>query len=138
MTKPAKQSTPQLRFLKNGELPTQEEISAWKEKHGDVFLLQEELESDLLSGAEDLDIMPEDDPGEVLLYVRKPTRRILKFVTDKVNKEKADAIRFTELMLRNVWLAGHKEILEDDGLLMGIGVKLEELMGIKSVELKKL
>ncbi len=131
-----------LTILAPGEDVTAEQIQEWKDKHGDVFLLQEA--SDIAADEEEgffveAETKPAPTATSLLkVYVRKPTRQIIKFAAQKSEKEKADAIRFTELVLRNVWLAGHEEFLTNDALLMSVGNQLEELIGIKDLELKKL
>lgn len=139
MTKPAKTD---LLFLEPGEVATQKQIDEWKQQHGDVYAIHEEVFNDLISedDALDNDILRDelDVPSSLVAYVKKPTRKILQFAAKRVEAEKADSIRFTQLVIRNVWVAGHKEFLEDDALLMSLGAKLEELIGIKALEIKKL
>lgn len=126
-----------LMFLETGQQATPEQIAAWKAEHGEIFKLYDQVaESDLFDLDEDE--APAQTGGVRYLYVRKPTDLILELAAKRVEKEKKGGKRFTELVLKNIWLAGHRDFLSDSGAMMSIGKKIEELLGIVEVELEKL
>lgn len=93
---------------------TPEQIEAWKEKHGDVYSIECE--------------------GKVC-YVRRPTRKMLGLAATLSGK---DPIKYNEVLLKNVWLGGDDELMNDDAYFLGVSGQLAELIDIKDAELKKL
>lgn len=93
---------------------TQEQIDAWKKKHGDVYLV-------------------EVDGRKACL--KKPDRRILGAAAVV---GKSDPMKYNEILLGNCWLGGDEEIKTDDALFLGVSAKLADLIEVKEAELKKL
>lgn len=91
---------------------SEEQIAAWKKKHGDIYEITVEGKSCIL---------------------RKPNRKDLSYVS--VVK---DPIQMSETLMRQLWVDGDKEILEDDQLFLAAVPKMEEVMRIKEAEIKKL
>lgn len=90
----------------------QEQIDAWKKEHGELFLISVEDKSCVL---------------------RKPTRMELSFVSGVT-----DPMQFTETLLKQLWLDGDKEMLEDDDYFLAISGKLDQVIKFKEAEVKKL
>lgn len=93
---------------------TQEQINAWKQKHGDVFLVE-------VDGKK--------------AYLKKPDRRVLGAAAVV---GKSDPMKYNEVLLSNCWLGGDEEIKTDDALFLGVSAKLADLIEVKEAELKKL
>lgn len=91
---------------------TKEQAAEWKKKHGDVFEISVEGKSCIL---------------------RKPNRKDLSFVS--VIK---DPIRMSESLLKQLWVAGDKEIQENDDLFLAVIPKMEEVIKVKESQIKKL
>ena len=89
-----------------------EQIAAWKKKHGDIYEISVDNKSCVL---------------------RKPNRKDLSYVS--VVK---DPIQMSETLMRQLWVDGDKEILEDDQLFLAAIPKMEEVTRIKEAEVKKL
>lgn len=91
---------------------TKEQVAEWKEKHGDIFEISV------------------DDKSCIL---HKPTRQNLSYAS--VVK---DPIKMSETLLRQLWVDGDKEILEQDDLFMAVVNRMEEVIKVKEAEVKKL
>ncbi len=91
---------------------TKEQVSEWKAKWGELFEISVEGKSCIL---------------------RKPTRRDLSYVS--VVK---DPIKLSEVMLKQLWVAGDEEIKEKDDLFMAVVSKMEAVLAVKEAEIKKL
>ena len=91
---------------------TQEQVAEWKKKHGEIFEIKVEDKSCIL---------------------HKPTRRDLSYVS--VVK---DPIKLSETLLKQLWVAGDKDIQDRDDLFMAVVNKMEEVLKVKEAEVKKL
>lgn len=91
---------------------TKEQVAEWKRKHGDIFELSVEDKS---------------------CIVRRPNRKDLSYVSVVKNP-----IQMSETLLKQLWVDGDKEILEDDSLFLAIIPKMEEVIKIKESAIKKL
>lgn len=91
---------------------TEGQIAEWKKKHGEIYEISVEDKTCIL---------------------RKPNRKDLSYVS--VVK---DPIQMSETLMRQLWVAGDKEIQEDDSLFLAAIPKMEEVMKIKEAEIKKL
>lgn len=91
---------------------TQEQIEGWKKKHGEVFELTIEDKSCL---------------------IRRPTRQEFSFVSGI-----KDPIQLSETLLKQLWLEGDKEILEDDAYFLPAISHLDEVLKQKEASVKKL
>lgn len=89
-----------------------EQIEAWKAKHGDLYQISVDGKSCLL---------------------RKPTRKDISYASVV-----RDPMQLSETMLKQLWLDGDKEILEQDDLFLAVVAKMEEVMKIKEAEIKKI
>lgn len=91
---------------------TKEQVAEWKKKHGDIFEITVDGKSCIL---------------------HKPTRQNLSYAS--VVK---DPIKLSETLLKQLWVDGDKEILEQDDLFMAVVNKMEEVIKVKEAEIKKL
>ena len=91
---------------------TKEQVAEWKRKHGDIFELSVEDKS---------------------CIVRRPNRKDLSYVSVVKNP-----IQMSETLLKQLWVDGDKEILEDDSLVLAVIPKMEEVIKIKESAIKKL
>lgn len=89
-----------------------EQIEAWKAKHGELYQISVDGKSCLL---------------------RRPTRKDISYASVV-----RDPMQLSETMLKQLWLDGDKEILEQDDLFLAVVAKMEEVMKIKEAEIKKI
>lgn len=89
----------------------QTQIDQWKAKHGEVFEITVEDKSCL---------------------IRRPTRQEFSFVSGI-----QDPIRLSETLLKQLWLAGDPEILEDDAYFLPAISHLDEVLRQKEASVKK-
>ena len=93
---------------------TTEQVEAAKKEFGAVYLLAVD---------------------DVKCFIHKPTRQVIDLAVASAAKRSS---MFDETILRNCWLAGNKEILEDDDYFFAVGRQLDEVIKFKTAELKKL
>ncbi len=91
---------------------SKEDINKWKATHGDLFKISVEGKSCVL---------------------HKPTRQDLSYAS--VIK---DPIKMSEVMLKQLWVAGDEEIKTNDELFMAVVAKMDEVLKVKEAEIKKL
>lgn len=94
--------------------PTKEEIKKLKATHGPLFMLTVEDKACIL---------------------KKPSRKALSYASSVATK---DPMKFNEIILKNAWVDGDKEILEDDDYFLGASAKLAEIIEVKGAELVKI
>lgn len=95
---------------------TEEQLAAWKKKHGTVYEIKV------------------DDRKAIL---RKPARQDLSYATAGSSQGK-DGMKFSELLMRQCWIDGDREILEDDEYFLSALPVLESITELKQAEIKKL
>lgn len=91
---------------------TEKQISELKSKHGELFEISVEDKSCIL---------------------RHPNRKDLSYVS--VVK---DPIKMSETLMKQLWVEGDKEILEDDQYFLAAIPKMEEVLKVKEAQIKKL
>lgn len=91
---------------------TKEQIKEWKAKHGELFEITVEDKSCIL---------------------HRPTRKDLSYASAV-----KDPIKMSEVMLNALWIAGDKEIKEDDSLFLAAIQKMQDILEVKEAEIKKL
>lgn len=69
-------------------------------------------------------------------YVRKPTREEMKYAMTLATKN--DPLGMVEEILNSCWLGGDLELKDDDDFFYGAAMQLQELIEIKTGQLKKL
>lgn len=94
----------------------QDQIQEWKKKHGEIIVYE-----------------VEDRRG----YFRKPTRQELSYA-GVVSNQMKDAVKYSESLMNACWLAGDREILENDEYFLGAAPVIDALAAAKSGEVKKL
>jgi hypothetical protein len=94
---------------------TQTQIDAWKKKHGDIFKIAFE------------------DGKEV--FIKKPDRKTLSYA---MTKAQTNPLGFAEVILNNCFLGGDADVKTDDDYFLGASAQLEQVMEVKSAEIKKL
>ena len=72
--------------------------------------------------------------GQKVGYVRKPVRNELSAAMTLKN----DPLGQAEDILRSCWLGGDQDLLDDDDYFQGALMQFQEVMEIKSGEIKKL
>ncbi len=110
----AKNSTLKLEDPKNMGEVTPEHIEAWKQKHGEL---------------QQIDI---EGYGAIL---KSPERKDISYASIASQK---DNLKFNQVVLERCWVFGDKEILNNTGLFLSASSKMDEIIGIKNVTLKKL
>ena len=95
---------------------TQDQLKGWKEKYGEVFEIT-------------------CDDKKAILH--KPTRQALSFAMAGSNQAK-DAVKFSEILLKQCWVDGDMEFQEDDAYFFSAVPVLEALAETKEAEIKKL
>jgi len=92
---------------------TDEQIKAWKEKHGNVFFTKAE--------------------GNIA-YFRKPTRQELGYAMTMQN----DPLKMSESLLKSCYIFGSDVFTTDTEFMLGAAELMERLISVKKVELGKL
>ena len=67
-------------------------------------------------------------------YIKKPTRQILGAAMSEMSK---NPLKANEIILRSWWLEGDKSILDDDDLFLAAGALIQEIIKIRTGEVKK-
>jgi len=93
---------------------TEEQIEAFKKQYNGVYLIESEGKK---------------------CYLHSPTRQTLDAAS--AGSKKADS-KFNEILMKGCWLAGDKEMVEDDEYFFAAGKQLSELINTKEAALKKL
>ena len=96
------------------EIATQEQIDAWKQKHGDIFKLKIE---------------------DKVCFLKSPDRKTLSYASSVATK---DPLKFNEILLSNCWLGGDEEIKTNDSFFLAASSKIAEIIEVKEAELEKL
>ena len=99
----------------------QEQIDAWKKRHGEVH-----------------SIVVEGHIGYLKAFDRKTAFLALSYVDISKAMNMERLARIGEVALQNCWLGGSEEIRTNDSLFITAAVTAGELLDLKGVELKKL
>ena len=91
---------------------TDNQIAEMKAKHGDIFLVEVEGKSCVL---------------------HKPKRKDLSYASAV-----KDPIKMQEVLLKQLWVDGDKEILEQDDFFLAVANKMDEIIKVKEAKVKKL
>lgn len=97
---------------------TKEQLEGWKKKYGDGCVFE---------------VIVEDKRA----VLHKPSRKDLTYATAGSSGGK-DAMKFAEVLLRQCWIDGDREILDDDEYFLGAVPTLQALTEVKKAEIKKL
>lgn len=93
---------------------TAQQIDAFKKEYGEVYLIEVE---------------------DKKCFLHQPTRQILDAAS--MASKKADS-KFNEIILKGCWLAGDKELVNDDVYFFSASSQLSEVITFKEATLKKL
>lgn len=93
---------------------TPDQIEEFKKEYGDIYLIQVE---------------------DKKCYLHKPSRQILDAANASSGKRSS---AFNETLLKNCWIAGDKDIVNDDDYFLGASSQLGDIITFKQAELKKL
>jgi hypothetical protein len=104
--------------IKQGYCATDQQIDAWKKKHGSIF----EIEVKGLDGI------------TRRAYLKKPGRNELSYAAT-VGKE---PMKFNQTILEGCWLAGDEEIKTNDELFFGACEVLDHIIETAEASIKKL
>jgi len=97
---------------------TDDQLQGWKKKYGDGNVFE------VVSG----------DKKAVL---HKPTRQDLSFA-NAGSSNGQDSIKFCEIILKQCWIDGDKEIQNDDDYFFGVISVIQEMVSYKEAQIKKL
>ena len=93
---------------------TQEKIEEYKAKYGEIFKIEVGGKSALL---------------------RKPTRKQLAYISES---KATNNIKASEFLLKECWIEGDQEIIDDDELFLGVIPILGKIIEVKQAQLEKL
>ena len=97
---------------------TADQLKDWKKKYGDDNVFE---------------VVAEDKKA----ILHKPTRQNLSFA-NAGSSQGQDSVKFCEILLKQCWIDGDKEIQEIDDYFFGVVPVLTELSKYKEAEIKKL
>ena len=97
---------------------TDEQLKRWKDKYGD-------------------DGISEVTVADKKAVLHKPSRKDLSFASAG-SGQGSDAIKFSEILMRQCWIDGDMEIQEDDNYFLGAVPVLQAVSEVKKAEIKKL
>lgn len=92
---------------------TPEMIEGWKKKYGEVYVVSTEGKT---------------------AYLRRPDRQIISAASVLGGP---DNLKQKEVLIRNCWLGGDEEILNEDRYFLGLSIQVDAIIEIAQVELKK-
>lgn len=94
---------------------TQKQIDQWKKKHGEVYCIS-------------------FDDGKKT-YIKKPDRKTISFAMTKMQ---TNPLAYAEVILNRCFIGGDESFQTNDDYFFGASAQLEQIMEVKSAELKKL
>lgn len=97
---------------------TNEQLAGWKKKYGEDGIYEVVV----------------DDKKAIL---HKPSRKDISYATSGSSSGQ-DAMKFNEILMRQCWVDGDREILEDDDYFFGAVPTLQAILEVKKAEIKKL
>lgn len=92
---------------------TPEQIADWKRKYGEVYVATAEGRT---------------------AYLRRPDRKIISAAAVLGG---SDNLKQKEILIRNCWLGGDEEMLAEDKYFLGLSTRIDALIEVAQVELKK-
>ena len=95
-----------------------DQLKGWKEKFGDDSVFEVVV-------------------GEKKAVLHKPGRKDLSFA-NAGSSQGQDSVKFVEILLKQCWIDGDKEILENDDYFFGVVPVMEAMIETKEAEIKKL
>lgn len=95
-----------------------EEVKAFKEKYGAVFRF-----------------VSADKKYKCFLHTPD---RITLDAADAISTQSKKSSKYAETIIKNTWLAGDKEMVNEDGYFYGLNKHVGQLVEVKEAELEKL
>jgi hypothetical protein len=102
----------ELQNQRKGEV-SQAQIDNWKEKHGEVLTYEVGDSS--------------------VFYLHRPDRKIVKLALSKAAN---DPLEMARVLITNCWLSGDESLKEDTGLHFSLISELNQIIGVKTLQLK--
>jgi hypothetical protein len=80
--------------------------------------------------------IPLNDEGteHAVGYIKKPNRQILGAAMSEMSR---NPLKANEIILRSCWLEGDKSILDDDDVFLAAGALIQNIIQIRTGEVKK-
>ena len=97
---------------------TKEQIRKWKEKYGEDGVFEVTV-------------------GDKRAVLHKPSRKDLSYATAG-SGQGTDAMKFSEILMRQCWVDGDSEILYNDDYFLGAVPVLQAVTEVRKAEIKKL
>ena len=99
--------------------PTQAQIDEWKKRYGEVHQITVD---------------------DMVCYVRPIKRIHIDHATVQATDKKGrfQPMKFNEILLRDIWIDGDREIFDNDDYFMAVIDQMDELKEEKVAKLKKL
>lgn len=97
---------------------TKEQIRKWKEKYGEDGVFEVTV-------------------GDKRAVLHKPSRKDLSYATAG-SGQGTDAMKFSEILMRQCWVDGDSEILDNDDYFLGAVPVLQAVTEVRKAEIKKL
>jgi hypothetical protein len=94
--------------------PSKEEIENLKAKYGKIFKIT---------------------VGDKSCILKSPTRKDLSYASTVGAK---DPLKFNEVILKNCFVEGDREIVDSDEYFLGASSKIQEIIEVKEASLEKL
>jgi hypothetical protein len=69
------------------------------------------------------------------ILLAKPSRKIVSLA---LAKGKTDALAMSEVLIQNCWLGGDESLKTDVGLAISLMPRVDEILGVKQLEIKNL
>ena len=99
-----------------------------------VIVAQELSEIDLIKKKHGQPVIFKLAVDDKVAYYKKPDRQTLGYAMSLVQK---DPLGFAEAILRGCFLEGDAELHEDVDYLMGVSGEIDQIVSIKTAEIKK-
>ena len=97
---------------------TQDQLKGWKTEYGDGNVFE---------------VVAEDKKA----ILHKPRRQDISYASAGSNRAQ-DSIKYTEIILKQCWIDGDREIIDNDDYFFAVVPVLEALVETKEAEIKKL
>ncbi len=97
---------------------TEDQIRKWKEKHGEDGVFEVTV-------------------GDKRAVLHKPSRKDISYATAG-SGQGTDAMKFSEILMRQCWVDGDSEILDNDDYFLGAVPVLQAVTEVRKAEIKKL
>lgn len=97
---------------------TEDQIRKWKEKYGEDGVFEVTV-------------------GDKRAVLHKPSRKDLSYATAG-SGQGTDAMKFSEILMRQCWVDGDSEILDNDDYFLGAVPVLQAVTEVRKAEIKRL